>query len=101
MECADKVDRPGALGIDRRFYTAADRLQNHDEIDQAISAWTKQYSSKEVEDRLRAVGISADRVRRINEVIDSADSGTAFSRMAERRLSRPHTPADSGRLGAV
>jgi crotonobetainyl-CoA:carnitine CoA-transferase CaiB-like acyl-CoA transferase len=73
-------------GSDRRFRTAADRLQNHDEIDQAISAWTRQHSSKEVEDRLRAVGISADRVRRINDVIDSADSGTAFSRIAERRV---------------
>jgi benzylsuccinate CoA-transferase BbsF subunit len=93
--CAETDDQWNALtrligqehwGPDRRFRTAADRLQNHDEIDQAISAWTKQYSSKEVEDRLRAVGISADRVRRINEVIDSADSGTAFSRMAERRV---------------
>ena len=93
--CAETDDQWNALtrligrehwGSDRRFPTAADRLQNHDEIDQAISAWTKQYSSKEVEDRLRAVGISADRVRRINEVIDSADSGTAFSRMAERRV---------------
>ena len=73
-------------GSDRRFQTAADRLQNHDEIDQAISAWTVQYSSKEVEERMRAVGIAADRVRRINDVIDSADTGTVFSRMAERRV---------------
>ena len=72
-------------GAEPRFATVAGRMQHHDEIDRAISNWSKQYSSKEVEERLRAVGIAAERVRRINDVIDSPDAPTVFSKMAERR----------------
>jgi benzylsuccinate CoA-transferase BbsF subunit len=71
---------------DRRFENLSGRLEYQDEIDQAISAWSKQYSSQEVEARLRAVGINADRVRRINEVLDGADGATVFPQMAERRV---------------
>lgn len=69
-----------------RFATVSGRLRHHDEIDRAISSWSQQYSSEEVEDRLRAAGIGAERVRRINEVIDSPDAPTVFCRMAERRI---------------
>jgi benzylsuccinate CoA-transferase BbsF subunit len=71
---------------DRRFENLSGRLEYQDEIDQAISAWSKQYSSQEVEARLRAVGINADRVRRINEVLDGAGGATVFPQMAERRV---------------
>ena len=71
---------------DARFENLAGRCQYQDEIDQAISAWSKQYSSQEVEARLRAVGINADRVRRINEVLDGAGGATVFPQMAERRV---------------
>jgi benzylsuccinate CoA-transferase BbsF subunit len=71
---------------DRRFENLSGRLEYQDEIDQAISAWSKQYSSQEVEARLRAVGINADQVRRINEVLDGAGGATVFPQMAERRV---------------
>ena len=69
-----------------RFATVAGRMQHHDEIDRAISNWSKQYASKEVEERLRAAGIGAEGVRRINDVVDSPDVPTVFCKMAERRV---------------
>jgi benzylsuccinate CoA-transferase BbsF subunit len=76
---------------DARFENPTGRLDCQDEIDQAISAWSRQYSSQEVEARLRAAGISADRVRRINEVVDGAAGSTVFSQMAERRVGSMRT----------
>jgi benzylsuccinate CoA-transferase BbsF subunit len=76
---------------DRRFETAATRMQAHDEIDAAIAAWTRQFSSKEVEERLRAAAINAARVRRINEVIDEPGGATVFRAMAERRVGSMRT----------
>jgi benzylsuccinate CoA-transferase BbsF subunit len=76
-----------------RFENLSDRLRYHDEIDQGISAWTKQYSNKEVAARLRAAGISAERVRRIDEVVDGEDSSTVFPKMAERRVGSMRTTA--------
>jgi crotonobetainyl-CoA:carnitine CoA-transferase CaiB-like acyl-CoA transferase len=69
-----------------RFATVDGRMKHHDEIDRAISNWSKQYSSKEVEERLKAAGISAERVRRINDVIDSPDAPAVFCKMAEQRM---------------
>jgi 2-methylfumaryl-CoA isomerase len=48
--------------------------------------WTQQHSNTEVARRLQAAGISAERVRRIDQVIDQASSATVFSRMEERRI---------------
>jgi benzylsuccinate CoA-transferase BbsF subunit len=76
---------------DARFENLAGRQENQNEIDQAISTWSKQYSSQEVEARLRTAGISADRVRRINEVVDGAARSTVFSQMAERRVGSMRT----------
>ena len=76
---------------DARLENLAGRHENQNEIDQAISTWSKQYSSQEVEARLRAAGISADRVRRINEVVDGAAGSTVFSQMAERRVGSMRT----------
>lgn len=72
--------------MDRRFENLSGRLRFHDEIDQGISAWTRQYSNNIVEARLRAAGISAERVRRIDDVVDGADSATIFPKMAEPRV---------------
>jgi crotonobetainyl-CoA:carnitine CoA-transferase CaiB-like acyl-CoA transferase len=69
-----------------RFATVGSRMQHHDEIDEAISNWSKQYSSREAEERLRAAGIEAQRVRRINDVIDSPDAPLVFCKMPERRI---------------
>jgi benzylsuccinate CoA-transferase BbsF subunit len=71
---------------DRRFALAADRIERHDEIDEAISAWTKQYPKEDVEHRLRAAGIGAERVRRIDDAIDSPDAPVAFANMIEPRV---------------
>jgi crotonobetainyl-CoA:carnitine CoA-transferase CaiB-like acyl-CoA transferase len=79
------IDRE-SWGSESRLGTIAGRWQYHDEIDEAISLWTKQYSNKEVEERLRHAGISAERVRRINDVADSADLGAVYSHMPERRV---------------
>ena len=57
-------------GAEPHLENLSGRLRHHDEIDDKISAWSRQYSSKEVEARLRAAGISAERVRRIDEVVD-------------------------------
>lgn len=76
---------------DARLENLAGRHENQNEIDQAISTWSRQYSSQEVEARLRAAGISADRVRRINEVVDGAAGSTVFSQMAERRVGSMRT----------
>ena len=78
---------------DRRFDHFSGRLRYHDEIDQGISAWTEQYSSKDAEERLRAAGICAERVRRIDEVVDGADSATVFPMMAEPRVGSMRTTA--------
>lgn len=71
---------------DRRFETLSGRLEHHNEIDRSIAAWAEQFSSTEAEERLRAAGISAERVRRINEVVDGPDGATAFARVPERRV---------------
>jgi len=66
--------------------TVAGRKKRHDEIDRAISAWTERRPSAEVEWRLKSLGISAERVRRIDEVVDSADASGVFTEMPERRF---------------
>jgi crotonobetainyl-CoA:carnitine CoA-transferase CaiB-like acyl-CoA transferase len=71
---------------DQRFESVSGRIQCHDAIDRAISSWTGRYSNKEVELRLRTAGISAARVRRIDEVLESSDPSAVFTRMSERRV---------------
>jgi crotonobetainyl-CoA:carnitine CoA-transferase CaiB-like acyl-CoA transferase len=73
-------------GAERRFATVRGRMEHHDEIDRVISTWSKQYSSKEIEERLRGSGIDAERVRRINEVVDSQDAPKIFVEMTEPRI---------------
>ena len=70
-------------GSDSRFGNVAGRMRHHDEIDQRIEAWTKQFPDTEVERRLKSAGIPAERVRRINDVIEAA---TVFSKMEEPRI---------------
>ena len=57
------------------------RFSAHDEIDSQIEAWTGQLKNTEVESRLKLVGIPAERMRRIKDIIDSPDSGHAFQPM--------------------
>ena len=72
-------------GAQPRFATVVGRMEHHDEIDEAIADWTKQYESKEVAARLQAAGIGAEPMRRINDVVDSPDAATIFVKMAEPR----------------
>jgi benzylsuccinate CoA-transferase BbsF subunit len=74
------------LTSDTRLSSIAGRMDHHDEIDREIKAWTQQHSSTQVERTLKAAGIPAERVRRINDVVDEADPATVFSRMEERRI---------------
>jgi benzylsuccinate CoA-transferase BbsF subunit len=71
---------------DPRFASAADRMERHDEIDEAISAWTEQFPKEDVEQRVRAAGIGAARVRRIDDAVDSADASVVFANMIEPRV---------------
>src|SRR5688572_1859595 len=73
------------LKSDIRLSSASGRMNQHDKIDREIEAWTKQYSSAEVERSLKAARIPAERVRRIDQAIDELDPATVFSRMEERR----------------
>jgi crotonobetainyl-CoA:carnitine CoA-transferase CaiB-like acyl-CoA transferase len=84
-----------------RFDNLLGRIRYHDEIDERISAWTTQYSSKVVEVRLRAAGICAERVRRIDAVLDRTDGATVFPMMAERRVGSMRTTALPFSLSSV
>ena len=74
------------LRSDTRLSSVAGRIDHHNEIDGEIEVWTQQYSSAEVERRLKAAGIYAERVQRIDQVINEPDPATVFSRMEERRI---------------
>ena len=76
---------------DRRFETVAQRIEAHDEIDQAIADWTRRFSSAETEQRLCAAGLAARRVRRIDEAIDHPGGATVFTAMPERRVGAMQT----------
>jgi crotonobetainyl-CoA:carnitine CoA-transferase CaiB-like acyl-CoA transferase len=76
---------------DPELGTVAGRIKHHDEIDGAISAWTGRRPSAEVEQRLKSSGITAERVRRIDEVVDCADASGVFTEMPERRLGSMRT----------
>jgi crotonobetainyl-CoA:carnitine CoA-transferase CaiB-like acyl-CoA transferase len=68
-----------AWAADPRFASAVGRLAHHDEIDSLIAAWTSKLSSVEVEQRLQAAGVPAERMRRANDVIDPPDAGHVYS----------------------
>jgi crotonobetainyl-CoA:carnitine CoA-transferase CaiB-like acyl-CoA transferase len=82
---SDLIARP-SWSADPRFLSVQDRIDHHEEIDQAISAWTKQSPKEEVEQRLRAAGIDAERVRPIDDAVDSEDASQVFAEMSERRV---------------
>jgi len=66
------------LGRDERLATAVGRMRHHDEIDEAIAVWTRSRPNTEVEQRVRAAGVPAERMRRVDDVVQSADSGGAY-----------------------
>jgi crotonobetainyl-CoA:carnitine CoA-transferase CaiB-like acyl-CoA transferase len=74
-----------------RFARAAGRFRHHDEIDRAITAWTVKQADKDIEQQLKSLGIPAERVRRIDEVVDSPDASRVFDAMSERRVGSMRT----------
>jgi crotonobetainyl-CoA:carnitine CoA-transferase CaiB-like acyl-CoA transferase len=58
----------------------------HDEIDGYIREWTLKLANTEVETRLKQVGVPAERMRRIQDVIDSPDGSGVFKTMEEPRV---------------
>jgi crotonobetainyl-CoA:carnitine CoA-transferase CaiB-like acyl-CoA transferase len=73
---ADVVDP--ALGADARFTSVLGRMRHHDELDAAIAAWTRERTNVEVERQLRQAGVAAERMRRVDDVVHSPDSGGAY-----------------------
>ena len=69
-----------------RFATVSSRQQHHDQIDEQLTKWTVQRTNIAVEDTLKAGGIRAERVRRINDLLDKPGGATVFRPMAEPRV---------------
>ena len=69
-----------------RFATVSGRRQWHDEIDEQLNKWTGQLSNLAVEQTLKAGAIRAERVRRINDLLDRPDGATIFRPMVEPRV---------------
>jgi CoA:oxalate CoA-transferase len=66
------------LAADERLATSVGRMRHHDEIDRAIEVWSSGLLNTEVEQRLQAVGVPAERMRRVDDVVHSPDSGGAY-----------------------
>jgi benzylsuccinate CoA-transferase BbsF subunit len=81
-----RVIEQEAWGSDKRFATVEGRMRHHDEIDRQIEAWSCRFTNTEVERRLKAVGVSAARMRRINDLIDAENGATVFAKMKEPRV---------------
>jgi benzylsuccinate CoA-transferase BbsF subunit len=63
---------------DERFATTVDRRRNQDMLDATIGAWTRERAPAEVERLLHAGGIPAERMRRVEDVVRSSDSGAIY-----------------------
>ncbi|MBI4529077.1 MAG: CoA transferase [Deltaproteobacteria bacterium] len=73
----------GALGSpswagDVRFDSVTGRLSAHDKIDEHLERWTKQRNNTEVESLLRGAGVPAERVRNIDDIVDSSHDRGIF-----------------------
>ncbi len=66
------------LATDERYATVVGRLRAHDELDAAIEAWSRLLSPREAETQLRTVGVPAERMRRVDDVVRSEDSALGF-----------------------
>jgi crotonobetainyl-CoA:carnitine CoA-transferase CaiB-like acyl-CoA transferase len=73
-------------GSDSRFTFVTGRMRHHDQIDRMIEDWTQLLSNTEVEHRLEADGVPAERMRRINDLLESGNGATVFTKMNERRV---------------
>ncbi len=89
---------------DPKLYTFLGRMRSQDEIDAGLEQWTSKLQNSEVETLLRAVGVPAERVRHIDEVVESSGNRECVSCVelsfgsikACRRSSFCFWPAPSG-----
>jgi len=82
-----------ALATDPRFTSGVGRLRFQDEIDEQLRAWTRNISMEEVQARLTAVGVPAERVRQADAVVNSDDAGHVFSPLLTPGASKPDLAA--------
>lgn len=72
-----------AWAIDPALGDFVGRLRRHDELDAHLEEWTKSLVPVEVEVRLRAAGVPAERMRRIKEVVEDPGGPTVFRPMED------------------
>ena len=66
---------------DIKFQSLLGRMQCQDEIDAHLEQWTIQLQNIDVERILQSVGVPAQRVRQIDDVVKSCDEHSIFKRM--------------------
>jgi len=74
---ANAIGKP-ALAGDPRLASAVGRMRHHDELDAAIAAWTSERTKEDAERLLQAAGVPAERMRRVQEVVNQPDSGKVY-----------------------
>jgi len=77
------------LVADPRFATAADRMANHDELDEILTHWTAELDHRDVFERCQAEGVPA------GPVLDEADA-YADPHLRDRGFFRPQGSEDIG-----
>jgi benzylsuccinate CoA-transferase BbsF subunit len=82
------TDQPD-LARDPRFATTLGRMHNHDTLDQAIATWTRELPTEEVERRLKAVGVPAERMRRADTVVNAPDTGAVYQPVPNQKGAHP------------
>ena len=55
---------------DTRFATALSRIQNQEELDKLVEAWTINYSPEEVTQMMQHAGVSAGTVQNVKDIIE-------------------------------
>ena len=81
------------LAAESRFADVAGRMRHHDEIDERIEAWTTGLPSADVEARLKRAGVSAARMRRVQDLVEDGTPSRAYKRMTEPRVGSMLTTA--------
>ncbi|HJO82183.1 MAG: CoA transferase [SAR202 cluster bacterium] len=87
-----EIGRPD-MAADSRFTTHADRVEHHDEIDTAISAWTRALDKFAVMERLQGVGVPC------GPIFDSKDTSLDPHHLERGFLEKIEYPADR-KMGA-
>jgi crotonobetainyl-CoA:carnitine CoA-transferase CaiB-like acyl-CoA transferase len=96
-----------AWAKDERLQSLTGRLQRHNEIDRRIEAWTRTLAPAEVERRLRVAGIPAERMRRMDEILEQGHNSVFHLRPGKDKatlltgLPFGFAPRQPQRLGAA